>query len=173
MLVAFCVAPSGSAHHDGSVGEAAASAIRVVRACGRTHRTAPHRTAPHRTDARFTTIEGEWNEQTRAMGPIDAAGRVAVPRSVWATMSDDLIDRTSTLRYGDVTDFAGHHAATGLPSAYAELPPSAWRRQSGMPLSEVDAGGASAKNSGAHSMQRAIESATHAGRAEFSSSTMT
>ncbi|MFC9872342.1 thiamine-binding protein [Nocardia salmonicida] len=52
MLVAFSVAPSGSAHADGSVGEAVAAAVRVVRDCG----------LPNRTDAMFTTIEGEWDE---------------------------------------------------------------------------------------------------------------
>ncbi|MFF5032772.1 thiamine-binding protein [Nocardia salmonicida] len=52
MLVAFSVAPSGSAHTDGSVGEAVAAAVRVVRDSG----------LPNRTDAMFTTIEGEWDE---------------------------------------------------------------------------------------------------------------
>ncbi|WP_194824842.1 thiamine-binding protein [Nocardia sp. XZ_19_231] len=52
MLVAFSVAPSGSAHADGSVGEAVAAAVRVVRDSG----------LPNRTDAMFTTIEGEWDE---------------------------------------------------------------------------------------------------------------
>jgi uncharacterized protein YqgV (UPF0045/DUF77 family) len=53
MLVAFSVAPSGSAHDDtGSVSEAVAAAIRVVRDSG----------LPHRTDAMFTTLEGEWDE---------------------------------------------------------------------------------------------------------------
>ncbi|KQY37556.1 MULTISPECIES: thiamine-binding protein [Nocardia] len=52
MLVAFSVAPSGAAHADGSVGEAVAAAVRVVRDSG----------LPNRTDAMFTTIEGEWDE---------------------------------------------------------------------------------------------------------------
>jgi uncharacterized protein YqgV (UPF0045/DUF77 family) len=53
MLVAFSVAPSGSAHDDtGSVSEAVAAAIRVVRDSG----------LPNRTDAMFTTVEGEWDE---------------------------------------------------------------------------------------------------------------
>ncbi|WKG07116.1 thiamine-binding protein [Nocardia sp. PE-7] len=52
MLVAFSVAPSGSAHADGSVGEAVAAAVRVVRDSG----------LPNHTDAMFTTIEGEWDE---------------------------------------------------------------------------------------------------------------
>jgi uncharacterized protein YqgV (UPF0045/DUF77 family) len=56
VLVAFSVAPSGapaggSAAPDGSVSEAVAAAVRVVRESG----------LPHRTDAMFTTIEGDWD----------------------------------------------------------------------------------------------------------------
>lgn len=52
MLVAFSVAPSGSADESGSVAKAVAAAVEVVRASG----------LPNRTDAMFTTIEGEWDE---------------------------------------------------------------------------------------------------------------
>lgn len=53
MLVAFSVAPSGTGREDGSVSEAVAAAVRVVRESG----------LSHRTDAMFTTIEGEtWEE---------------------------------------------------------------------------------------------------------------
>lgn len=52
MLVAFSVAPSGNGRADGSVSEAVAAAVRVVRASG----------LPHRTDAMFTTLEGTWDE---------------------------------------------------------------------------------------------------------------
>lgn len=52
MLVAFSVAPSGSGDDDGSVSEAVAAAVRVVRESG----------LPHRTDSMFTTIEGpDWD----------------------------------------------------------------------------------------------------------------
>lgn len=51
MLVAFSVAPSVSGP-DGSVTDAVADAVRIVRESG----------LPHRTDAMFTTVEGEWNE---------------------------------------------------------------------------------------------------------------
>ena len=51
MLVAFSVSPSGG-DSDGSVHEAVAAAVRVVRDSG----------LPNRTDAMFTTIEGEWDE---------------------------------------------------------------------------------------------------------------
>lgn len=51
MLVAFSVAP-GTAAPDGSVHDAVAKAVRIVRESG----------LPNRTDAMFTTIEGEWDE---------------------------------------------------------------------------------------------------------------
>ncbi|MGA8978159.1 MAG: thiamine-binding protein [Pedococcus sp.] len=51
MLVAFSVAPS-AADTTGSVSEAVAAAVAVVRASG----------LPHRTDSMFTTVEGEWDE---------------------------------------------------------------------------------------------------------------
>ncbi|HRW18589.1 MAG TPA: thiamine-binding protein [Dermatophilaceae bacterium] len=51
MLVAFSVAPA-VADETGSVSQAVAAAIRVVRASG----------LPNRTDSMFTTIEGEWDE---------------------------------------------------------------------------------------------------------------
>lgn len=52
MLFAFSVAPSGTSAPDGSVSEAVAAAVRVVRESG----------LPHETTAMFTTIEGEWDE---------------------------------------------------------------------------------------------------------------
>ena len=57
MLVAFSVAPSGtgelgSTQPDGSVSEAVAAALRVVRESG----------LPYRLDSMFTTLEGEWDE---------------------------------------------------------------------------------------------------------------
>lgn len=52
MLVAFSVAPSGTGRADGSVSDAVAAAVKVVRESG----------LPHRTDSMFTTIEGpDWD----------------------------------------------------------------------------------------------------------------
>lgn len=51
MLAAFSVAPS-VAGPDGSVHEAVAAAIKVVRDSG----------LPNQTDSMFTTIEGDWDE---------------------------------------------------------------------------------------------------------------
>jgi uncharacterized protein (TIGR00106 family) len=52
MLVAFSVSPSGTGRSDGSVHDAVAAAVRIVRESG----------LPNRTDSMFTTIEGEWDE---------------------------------------------------------------------------------------------------------------
>ncbi|MGR2753204.1 thiamine-binding protein [Agromyces arachidis] len=52
MLVAFSVAPSGTGRADGSVHDAVAAAVRIVRDSG----------LPNRTTSMFTEIEGEWDE---------------------------------------------------------------------------------------------------------------
>lgn len=54
MILAFSVAPSGgpAAADDGSVHDAVAAAVAVVRASG----------LPNRTSSMFTEIEGEWDE---------------------------------------------------------------------------------------------------------------
>ncbi|HST72776.1 MULTISPECIES: thiamine-binding protein [Kocuria] len=52
MLVAFSVSPTGGADSSGSVHDAVAAAVRVVRESG----------LPNQTDAMFTTLEGEWDE---------------------------------------------------------------------------------------------------------------
>lgn len=58
MIVAFSVSPGGEgtagggAHADGSVHDAVAAAVRVVRDSG----------LPNRTSSMFTELEGEWDE---------------------------------------------------------------------------------------------------------------
>ena len=52
MLLAFSVAPSGGEGPDGSVHEAVAAAVEVVRDSG----------LPNRTTSMFTEIEGSWDE---------------------------------------------------------------------------------------------------------------
>ena len=52
MLIAFSVAPSGSDDPTGSVSEAVAAAIKIVRDSG----------LPNHTDSMFTTVEGTWEE---------------------------------------------------------------------------------------------------------------
>lgn len=51
MIVAFSVSPA-SGDAEGSVGDAVADAVRVVRESG----------LPNETNAMFTNIEGEWDE---------------------------------------------------------------------------------------------------------------
>lgn len=52
MLVAFSVAPSGTGRADGSVHDAVAAAVQIVRESG----------LPNRTTSMFTELEGEWDE---------------------------------------------------------------------------------------------------------------
>lgn len=52
MIVAFSVAPSGTGHADGSVSDAVAEAVKIVRGSG----------LPQRTSSMFTEIEGTWDE---------------------------------------------------------------------------------------------------------------
>jgi len=51
MIVAFSISPAAS-DDTGSVGDAVASAVRVVRESG----------LPNETNAMFTNLEGEWDE---------------------------------------------------------------------------------------------------------------
>ncbi|MGP6171454.1 thiamine-binding protein [Microbacterium sp. A204] len=52
MLIAFSVAPGGTGNTDGSVHDAVAAAVKVVRESG----------LPHRTTSMFTEIEGpDWD----------------------------------------------------------------------------------------------------------------
>ncbi|WIE53384.1 thiamine-binding protein [Curtobacterium sp. MCBD17_003] len=67
MIVAFSVAPSGGpAAEDGSVHDAVAAAVRVVRASG----------LPNRTSSMFTELEGEWDE---VMAVVKAATEAVAP----------------------------------------------------------------------------------------------
>ncbi|MRG61752.1 thiamine-binding protein [Agromyces sp. CFH 90414] len=52
MLVAFSVAPNGTGRADGSVHDAVAAAVKIVRDSG----------LPNRTTSMFTELEGEWDE---------------------------------------------------------------------------------------------------------------
>lgn len=66
MIVAFSVAPSGNGNSDGSVHDAVAAAVAVVRGSG----------LPHRTTSMFTEIEGEWDEVMAVVkGAVDAVQR--------------------------------------------------------------------------------------------------
>lgn len=52
MLLAFSIAPMMSDRPDGSVSQAVAAAVKVVRESG----------LPQETTSMFTTLEGEWDE---------------------------------------------------------------------------------------------------------------
>src|SRR6478735_2948174 len=52
MLVAFSVAPSGAGNADGSVHDAVAAAVKIVRDSG----------LPNGTTSMFTELEGSWDE---------------------------------------------------------------------------------------------------------------
>src|SRR6187455_116705 len=52
VLVAFSVAPGGTGNADGSVHDAVAAAVQIVRDSG----------LPNHTSSMFTEIEGEWDE---------------------------------------------------------------------------------------------------------------
>ena len=52
MLLAFSIAPQTSDQPDGSVSQAVAAAVKVVRESG----------LPNETTSMFTTVEGEWEE---------------------------------------------------------------------------------------------------------------
>ncbi|GAA3651319.1 hypothetical protein GCM10022237_08900 [Nocardioides ginsengisoli] len=65
MLVAFSVAPSATAE-DGSVAEAVAAAVAVVRESG----------LPFELTSMFTTIEGEWLQRDKAQGSFARARKV-------------------------------------------------------------------------------------------------
>lgn len=86
MLVAFSVAPT-TALPDGSVVDAVADAVRVVRASG----------LPHHTDSMFTTIEGEWEECMEVVRrAVEAVGRHG-PRVSLVLKADIRSGRTGEL----------------------------------------------------------------------------
>lgn len=67
MLIAFSVAPGGSGNTDGSVHDAVAAAVKVVRESG----------LPHRTTSMFTEIEGpDWDT---VMGVVKRATEAVMP----------------------------------------------------------------------------------------------
>ncbi|MGO4692539.1 thiamine-binding protein [Glaciibacter sp. 2TAF33] len=87
MLVAFSVAPSGSTGDEGSVHDAVAAAVRVVRDSG----------LPNRTNSMFTEIEGEWDEVFAVIkAATDAVGRFG-PRVALVLKADIRPGRTGEL----------------------------------------------------------------------------
>ena len=87
MLVAFSISPSTSGE-DGSVHEAVAAAVKVVRDSG----------LPNETTAMFTTVEGEWDECMKVVK--DACDAVAAfgPRVSLVLKADIRGGRTGELQ---------------------------------------------------------------------------
>jgi len=96
MLVAFSVAPSGTGRADGSVHDAVAAAVRVVRDSG----------LPSRTTSMFTEIEGEWDEvmdvvkrATEAVAPFGSRVSLVLKADIrpgWTGELDAKIERLET-----------------------------------------------------------------------------
>ena len=75
MLFAFSVAPTGGGSADGSVHDAVAEAVSIVRSSGLLHQTGPM----------FTTIEGDWDE---CMDVIKRATEVVTKRAPRVSLVD-------------------------------------------------------------------------------------
>lgn len=86
VLVAFSLAPSTSGE-DGSVSDAVAEVVALVRASG----------LPHRTDAMFTTIEGSWAECTDLVGRCIDVLTARAPRVSLVLKADVRPGRTGEL----------------------------------------------------------------------------
>ena len=67
MIVAFSISPMSSLDATGSVTEAVAAAVRVVRESG----------LPNETNAMFTNLEGEWDEVMAVVKAVDAVAAVS------------------------------------------------------------------------------------------------
>ncbi len=87
MLVAFSVAPSGAHDAEGSVHNAVAAAVRVVRESG----------LPNHTDSMFTTIEGEWDEVFAVVKAATEAVAAWGPRVSLVLKADIRTGRTGEL----------------------------------------------------------------------------
>ena len=70
LLVAFSVAPATATDDSGSMGEAVAAAVRVVRESG----------LRHETNAMFTNVEGEWDEVMAVVKAATMAVAAVSPR---------------------------------------------------------------------------------------------
>jgi uncharacterized protein (TIGR00106 family) len=99
VIVAFSVSPSGvgvdgAAGEDGSVSEAVAAAVRVVRESG----------LPHETSSMFTSIEGEWDEvmdvvrrATEAAGRYGSRVSLVLKADIRPGVTDGLTSKVETV----------------------------------------------------------------------------
>ena len=77
MIVAFSVSPA-AADETGSVAQAVAAAVRIVRESG----------LPNETNSMFTSIEGEWDEVMDVVKRAVAAVSAASPRTSLVLKAD-------------------------------------------------------------------------------------
>ncbi|WP_216378180.1 thiamine-binding protein [Arcanobacterium phocae] len=94
MIVAFSVAPSGTGRSDGSVHDAVAAAVKVVRDSG----------LPNHTSSMFTEIEGEWDEvfdvvkrATAAVMPFGSRVSLVIKADIRPGYSDELTGKLDRL----------------------------------------------------------------------------
>ena len=98
LLVAFSVAPA-AADESGSVSEAVAAAVRVVRESG----------LPHETNAMFTNVEGEWDEVMDVVKRATMAVAAVSPR-VSLVLKADLREGVTNAMQGKVASVEQHLA---------------------------------------------------------------
>ncbi|WP_219805791.1 thiamine-binding protein [Ralstonia pickettii] len=121
MLVAFSVAPSGTGREDGSVHDAVAAAVRIVRDSG----------LPHRTTSMFTEIEGEWDDVfdvvRRATNPAMVGAPMTTPSAyrlmsqpAWAIASPGAMAHVWGSR--SCATFGNRPMTTNSPMPIAKLP---------------------------------------------------
>ena len=100
MLLAFSVSPATTDDPDGSVSEAVARAVRVVRDSG----------LPNETTSMFTTLEGEWDECMAVVKAACEAVAQVSPRVALVLKADI---RPGMDRAADRQGGAGRGAAAG------------------------------------------------------------
>lgn len=107
MLAAFSVSPS-STDPSGSVHDAVAEAVDIVRASG----------LPNRTDSMFTTIEGDWDEvfdvikrATEAVGKYGSRVSLVVKADIRPGRTGEIQGKLDRLEEA----ITARHAAAGRP----------------------------------------------------------
>lgn len=112
MLVAFSVAPAGHGtttgeNADGSVHDAVAEAVKIVRDSG----------LPNQTDSMFTTIEGDWDEvmdvikrATEAVGKYGSRVSLVLKADIRPGYSGELTGKVERLEQAidEMDEYQGH-----------------------------------------------------------------
>ena len=112
MLVAFSVAPAGNGattaeNADGSVHDAVAEAVKIVRDSG----------LPNKTDSMFTTLEGEWDEvmdvikrATEAVGKYGSRVSLVLKADIRPGYSGELTGKVERLEQAidEMDEYQGH-----------------------------------------------------------------